>query len=122
MKKLFFLAIILLLNSCSENPSNVIGESYCKFINAPRSAQYDIREEIKPIVLDALNQILQDEVGKSYCEIADANEWKILTSVFYLPGTEDMNWDKIVGENPVCKIDEEAFGDFLGDVEELCKT
>ena len=120
MKRLFLLAIIFLLNSCSENPALVIGDSYCKFVNAPRSAQYDIKKEVEPIILEALNQMFQDEVGKSYCDVVATRDREASIKVLTVDG--ELNYDMFFGETPGCKIDEEAFGDLIGYVEKLCKT
>ena len=120
MRKLFFLVTIFLLNSCSENPALVIGDSYCKVINAPRSAQDDLSKELEPLVLEALNQMFEDEVGKSYCDVVATEDRDAMISVLTVDGK--INYDKFFGENPVCKINEEVFGDFIGSVEDLCKT
>tara|TARA_B100000965_G_scaffold124138_1_gene102752 strand:- start:391 stop:753 length:363 start_codon:yes stop_codon:yes gene_type:complete len=120
MKKLFFLTIIFLLNSCSENPALVIGDSYCKVVNAPRSAQYDIKKEVEPLILEALNQMFQDEVGKSYCDVVATRDREASIKVLTVDGK--FNYDMFFGETPDCKIDEEDFNDLVGDVEKLCKT
>ena len=118
--KTFFLLVIFTFLSCSENHSLTIGDSYCKVVNAPDSSQRDVFEEVKPNMLNALNHICQDELGKSFCDLVAAKDWETIGTIFMVKGTEKMDWNKFFGEAPKCKIDSEFFGDLMEDIASLC--
>ena len=116
--KSFFLITIFTFLSCSENHSFIIGDSYCKVVNSPNYIQ--VFEEVKPNMLNALNHICQDELGKSFCDLVTAKNYKAIESIFVVKGTEKIDSSKFFGEVPKCKIDEERLFDMIQDIESLC--
>ena len=116
--KTFFLLVIFTFLSCSENHSLTFGDSYCKVVNSPN--YFQVFEEVKPNMLNALNHICQDELGKSFCDLVAAKDWKAIESIFMVKGTEKIDLNKFFGEVPKCKIDTERFADMLEDIAILC--
>ena len=121
MKKLYYLTIFILC-SCASKVDNarLIGDYYCQIVNSPDGGL--IVTEIEPKILDALNQLFLDEVGKSYCDVVASKDMEALMSVLAVAGSKKINYDKFFGETPNCKIDEEGFMDVMGEAEKLCKN
>ena len=109
--KTFFLITIFTFLSCSENHSLTFGDLYCKVVNSPNP--YQVFDEEKPNMLNALNHICEDELGKSYCDLVAAKDWKAIESIFMVKGTEEVDTNKFFDEVPKCKINTERFADMF---------
>tara|TARA_Y100000996_G_C22376913_1_gene583444 strand:+ start:396 stop:785 length:390 start_codon:yes stop_codon:yes gene_type:complete len=129
MKKLCYLLIIFIFASCANKVDNarLLGDYYCQIVNSP-DERFSIEKgrmvvyETAPKILDALNQLFLDEVGKSYCDVVASKDMEALMSVLAVAGSKEINYDKFFGETPNCKIDEEGFMDIMGEAEKLCKN
>ena len=71
-------------------------------------------------MLNVLNNICEDEIGKSYCDLYAAKDWKAIESIFMVKGSEEIDTNKFFGEVPKCKINIERFSDTFEDIASLC--
>tara|TARA_B100001769_G_C21853409_1_gene462484 strand:+ start:60 stop:494 length:435 start_codon:yes stop_codon:yes gene_type:complete len=113
MKKLYYLLIIFIFASCANKVDNarLLGDYYCQIVNSTDESYYTVVDETTPKILDALNQLFLDEVGKSFCDVNSTKDSKALMSVMAVAGSKEINYDKFFGETPNCKIDKEVFMD-----------
>ena len=71
-------------------------------------------------MLNVLNNICEDELGKSYCDLVAAKDYEALQSIFAVKGTEEINTNKFYDEVPKCKINTERFEDMFIRIQSLC--